>query len=191
MKITKTNDEWTVEGTAWRVGNNVNTESITPSRWLHEGEAPMLEHIGEILIPEFPKKMNKGDFWVGGSNLGCSSSRNAPLFLKKKGIGVVLCHSASRIFYRNALNSGLPIFEIGDEVAKIRMGDRLKGERHDRTHRKPDHRSNDPGKAPARLHHANPECGRNYRLHPKQEERVPVTPVDLTFGRPVGKTSSL
>jgi 3-isopropylmalate/(R)-2-methylmalate dehydratase small subunit len=126
VKITKTQKEWTVEGTAWCVGNNVNTESITPSHWLHEGEAPMLEHIGEILIPEFPKKMNKGDFWVGGSNLGCSSSRNAPLFLRKKGIGVILCHSASRIFYRNALNSGLPIFEIGDEVVKIRMSDLLK-----------------------------------------------------------------
>jgi 3-isopropylmalate/(R)-2-methylmalate dehydratase small subunit len=126
VKVTKTKDEWIVEGTVWRVGNNVNTESITPSRWLHEGEVPMLEHIGEILIPEFPKKMTTGDLWVGGSNLGCSSSRNAPLFLKKKGIGVVLCHSASRIFYRNALNSGLPIFEIGTEIEKIRMGDRVR-----------------------------------------------------------------
>lgn len=126
MKIIKTKEEWIVEGTVWKVGNNVNTESITPSRWLHEGEAAMLEHIGEILIPEFPKKINKDDVWVGGSNLGCSSSRNAPLFLRKKGIGVVLCHSASRIFYRNALNSGLPIFEIGDGVAKIRMGDRVR-----------------------------------------------------------------
>jgi 3-isopropylmalate/(R)-2-methylmalate dehydratase small subunit len=118
--------EWVVEGSVWRVGNNINTESITPSRWLHEGVAPMMEHIGEILIPEFPKKMNRDDVWVGGSNLGCSSSRNAPLFLRKKGIGVILCHSASRIFYRNALNSGLPIFEIGDEVEKIRMGDRVR-----------------------------------------------------------------
>ena len=126
MQKNKKKREWVVEGTVWRVGNNINTESITPSRWLHEGETPMMEHIGEILIPEFPKKMNKNDVWVGGSNLGCSSSRNAPLFLKKKGIGVVLCHTASRIFYRNALNSGLPIFEIGDEVAKIRMGDRVR-----------------------------------------------------------------
>lgn len=86
----------------------------------------MLEHIGEILVPEFPKKMTRGDVWVGGSNLGCSSSRNAPLFLRKKGIGVILCHSASRIFYRNALNSGLPIFEVGDEVEKIRMGDQVR-----------------------------------------------------------------
>jgi 3-isopropylmalate/(R)-2-methylmalate dehydratase small subunit len=126
MTITKTDKEWIVEGVVWRVGNNVNTESITPSHWLHSGEAPMLEHIGELLIPEFPKKMQKGDIWLGGSNLGCSSSRNAPLFLKKKGVGVILCHSASRIFYRNALNSGLPIFELGDDAEKIQMGDRIR-----------------------------------------------------------------
>lgn len=123
---TVANKEWTVEGTVWKVGNNVNTESITPSRWLHEGERPALEHIGELLIPDFPKRMKEGDIWAGGSNLGCSSSRNTPLYLKKKGISVVLCHSASRIFYRNALNSGLPIFEIGDEIAKVNMGDRLR-----------------------------------------------------------------
>jgi 3-isopropylmalate/(R)-2-methylmalate dehydratase small subunit len=126
VKITKTKNEWIVEGTVWRVGNNVNTESITPSHWLHMGETPMLEHIGEILLPEFPKKMAQGDAWVGGSNLGCSSSRNAPLFLRKKGVGVIICHSASRIFYRNALNSGLPIFEIGNDVEKIRMGDQVR-----------------------------------------------------------------
>ncbi len=118
--------EWIVEGTVWRVGDNVNTESITPSHWLHAGHEPLMEHIGEFLIPEFPKKVKKGDVWVGGSNLGCSSSRNAPLFLKDRGIGVVVCNSASRIFYRNALNSGLPIFEIGADVQKIRMGDRLR-----------------------------------------------------------------
>lgn len=126
MTIIKTDKEWKVEGTVWKVGNNVNTESITPSHWLHSGEAPMLEHIAELLIPEFPKKMQQGDIWAAGSNLGCSSSRNAALFLKKKGIGVVICHSAARIFYRNALNSGLPISEIGDEIEKIHMGDRLR-----------------------------------------------------------------
>jgi 3-isopropylmalate/(R)-2-methylmalate dehydratase small subunit len=117
---------WIIEGTVWKVGDNVNTESITPSRWLHEGKDLVMEHIGEILIPEFPKKAKKGDIWVAGSNLGCSSSRNAPLFLKGKGIGVIICDSASRIFYRNALNSGLPIFEIGKEIEKLRMGDRVR-----------------------------------------------------------------
>jgi len=115
-----------IEGNVWRVGNNVNTESITPSRWLHAGGKLLMQHIGEILIPDFPKKVKKNDIWVGGSNLGCSSSRNAPSFLKKKGIGAVLCYSASRIFYRNAINAGLPIFDIGKEVDKIQMGDRVR-----------------------------------------------------------------
>lgn len=118
--------DWIVEGNVWKVGDNVNTESITPSKWLHEGHEPVMEHIGEILIPDFPKKVKKGDLWVGGSNLGCSSSRNPPLYLKDKGVGVILCHSASRIFYRNALNSGLPIFEIGKAIEKINMGDRVR-----------------------------------------------------------------
>lgn len=85
-----------------------------------------MAHIGELLIPDFPKKVREGDIWVGGTNLGCSSSRNAPLFLRKKGIGAILCQSASRIFYRNALNSGLPIFDMGEGVEKIKMGDRIK-----------------------------------------------------------------
>ena len=118
--------EWIVEGTVWKVGDNVNTESITPSHWLHSGHELLMAHIGEMLIPEFPKEVKEGDIWAGGSNLGCSSSRNAPLFLKDKGIGVILCNSASRIFYRNALNSGLPIFEIGPDVQKIGMGDKVR-----------------------------------------------------------------
>jgi 3-isopropylmalate/(R)-2-methylmalate dehydratase small subunit len=124
--MAKADKIWIVEGEAWRVGNNVNTESITPSRWLHEGHAQVMEHIGEMLIPDFPKKMRKGDIWVGGTNLGCSSSRNVPMYLKDKGIRVIICASGSRIFFRNALNSGLPILEIGEEVEKIRMGDRLR-----------------------------------------------------------------
>lgn len=118
--------EWVVEGNVWKVGDNVNTESITPSKWLHAGHELLMEHIGEVLIPDFPRKVKRGDIWVGGLNLGCSSSRNAPLALKDKGIGVILCHSASRIFYRNALNSGIPIFEIGRDVEKLSMGDRVK-----------------------------------------------------------------
>jgi 3-isopropylmalate/(R)-2-methylmalate dehydratase small subunit len=118
--------EWIVEGNVWKVGDNVNTESITPTRWLHEGHDLLMEHIGEVLIPEFPKKVQKGDIWAGGSNLGCSSSRNAPLFLKDKGIAAIVCDSASRIFYRNAINAGLPIFAIGKEVEKINMGDKVR-----------------------------------------------------------------
>lgn len=121
-----TQKEWIVEGNAWRVGNNVNTESITPSRWLHEGPEPMREHIAELLIPEFPKKVQEGDVWFAGRNLGCSSSRNASLFLKHAGIRAVVCNTAARVFYRNAVNSGLPVFEIGDAVADFHQGDRVK-----------------------------------------------------------------
>jgi 3-isopropylmalate/(R)-2-methylmalate dehydratase small subunit len=119
-------NQWIIEGRVWKVGNNVNTESITPSKWLHAGHDVLMEHIGELLIPEFPKQIQTGDIWVGGSNLGCSSSRNAPLFLKDKGVGAVVCNTASRIFYRNAINSGLPIFTIGEQVDQLNMGDRLK-----------------------------------------------------------------
>lgn len=118
--------EWVVEGNVWKVGNNVNTESIISSHWQQEGPEVALEHLAELLIPEFPKKMKKDDIWAAGSNLGCSSSRNAAGSLKEKGISVVLCHSVSRIFYRNAINSGLPIFEIGEDAEKINMGDRVK-----------------------------------------------------------------
>ena len=117
--------EWIVEGNAWKVGHNVNTESITPSRWLHEGPGPMREHIAELLIPEFPKKVQEGDVWFAGTNLGCSSSRNASLYLKHAGIRAVVCQTAARVFYRNAVNSGLPVFEIGDAVADFRQGDRV------------------------------------------------------------------
>jgi 3-isopropylmalate/(R)-2-methylmalate dehydratase small subunit len=118
--------EWIIEGNVWKVGDNVNTESITPSRWQHEGHQQLMDHIGEILIPEFPKKMMPGDIWAGGSNLGCSSSRNAAGYLKDKGIGAILCKSASRIFYRSAIHSGLPIFNIGSNIEKVNMGDRVR-----------------------------------------------------------------
>jgi 3-isopropylmalate/(R)-2-methylmalate dehydratase small subunit len=118
--------DWIVEGNVWRVGNNVNTESIEPSNWQQAGEEALMAHVAELLIPEFPKKMKKGDIWVGGSNLGCSSSRNAAFTLKRKGIAAVICHSASRIFYRNSINCGLPIFTVGDDVEKIKMGDTIR-----------------------------------------------------------------
>ncbi len=118
--------EWIVQGTVWKVGNNINTESIQPSQWQQAGPEAMKAHCAELLIPEFPKKVKKDDIWVAGSNFGCSSSRNAAGSLKDVGIGVILCHSASRICYRNSINSALPIFDIGDEVSKLNMGDQVK-----------------------------------------------------------------
>jgi 3-isopropylmalate/(R)-2-methylmalate dehydratase small subunit len=118
--------EWIVEGNVWKVGNNINTESIQPSQWQQGGPEAMRAHVAELLIPEFPKKVQKDDIWVAGTNFGCSSSRNAAGSLEDAGIGVIVCASASRICYRNSINSGLPIFEIGEEVEKIKMGDRMR-----------------------------------------------------------------
>jgi len=76
--------------------------------------------------PEFVKKMKPGDIIVGGENFGCGSSReHAPIAIKAAGIGCVVAKSFARIFYRNAFNMGLPIFEAPDAVDEIEAGDRL------------------------------------------------------------------
>ena len=118
--------EWIVEGNVWKVGDNVNAESFMSGTWGHGPYELFMEHIGEMLIPDFPKKVRKGDALVGGSNFGCSSGRNFAAPLKDNGIGVVLCRTSARSFYRNAVNSGLPIFNIGKDIEKINMGDRVR-----------------------------------------------------------------
>src|SRR3972149_759515 len=118
--------KWIVQGNVGKVGNNINTESIQPSQGQQAGPEAMKAHTAELLIPEFPRKVKQDDIWVAGSNFGCSSSRNAAGSLKDVGIGVIICNSASRICYRNSINSGLPIFEVGEEVDKLKMGDELR-----------------------------------------------------------------
>lgn len=118
--------EWIVEGNVWKVGDNVNAESFMPGTWGHGPYHLLLEHIGEMLIPDFPKKVGKGDILVGGINFGCSSSRNFATPLKDKGIGAIVCHSSARNFYRTAINCGVPVFDIGEDIKKINMGDRLR-----------------------------------------------------------------
>ncbi len=118
--------EWIVEGNVWRVGDNVNTESIYPTAVHAMEKEEALKHIGELVIPDFPKKVKEGDILVAGFNFGCSSSRNVAAPLKDRGIGVILCHSSSRNNFRQALNSGMPCFEIGEAVEKIKMGDRVR-----------------------------------------------------------------
>ena len=75
VKGIEENREWITEGNVWKVGDNINTESITPSRWLHEGHDLLMEHIGEMLIPDFPKKVKKGDMnEMGKGNRGCKGN---------------------------------------------------------------------------------------------------------------------
>jgi len=118
-------EEWIFEGNVWRVGDNVNTESIYSTQW-HGKKEVVLAHLGELVIPDFPKKVKQGDIWVAGVNFACSSSRDVASLLKEKGIGAILCHSSSRNNFRNAVDAGIPCFEIGDEVKKISMGDRVR-----------------------------------------------------------------
>ncbi len=101
-----------LKGRAWKFGDNISTDHITPGRYYHlRSNLPELaKHIMEDADPEFPKKMKPGDFIVAGNNFGMGSSReHAPLALKIAGISAVIAKSYARIFYRNAINIGLPV----------------------------------------------------------------------------------
>ncbi len=126
-----------IRGKVHKFGNNVNTDEIIPARFLNVSDAQELgRHCMEGIGPGFVKKVKKGDIIVGGKNFGCGSSReHAPVSIKACGISCVLAESFARIFYRNAINIGLPILECKG-VAKIGKGSLLeinldKGEIYD------------------------------------------------------------
>ncbi len=103
-------------GKVWKFGDNIDTDAIIPARYLVTSDPAFLAaHCMEDADPEFMKKMSAGDIIVAGENFGCGSSReHAPLAIKAAGISCVIAKSFARIFYRNAFNIGLPIFESGD-----------------------------------------------------------------------------
>jgi 3-isopropylmalate/(R)-2-methylmalate dehydratase small subunit len=98
----------------WKFGNDIDTDLIIAARYLNTSdENELAKHVMEDADPEFFNKMNKGDVIVAGDNFGCGSSReHAPIALKAAGISAVVAKSFARIFYRNAFNIGLPIFEL-------------------------------------------------------------------------------
>lgn len=100
-------------GKVWKFGDNVDTDVIIPARYLNTSDPQALAaHCMEDADPEFVKKISKGDIIVAGSNFGCGSSReHAPIAIKAAGVSCVIARSFARIFYRNAFNMGLPIFE--------------------------------------------------------------------------------
>ena len=100
-------------GRVWKFGDNIDTDAIIPARYLNISDPQGLAaHCMEDADPEFMKKMKPGDIIVGGENFGCGSSReHAPIAIKAAGIACVVAKSFARIFYRNAFNMGLPIFE--------------------------------------------------------------------------------
>ncbi len=102
-----------LKGKAHKFGNDINTDEVIPAKFLNTSDEKELGlHCMEGITPGFIKKVKKGDIIVGGKNFGCGSSReHAPVSIKAAGIACVIAQSFARIFYRNAINIGLPILE--------------------------------------------------------------------------------
>lgn len=111
----------------WRYGDHVDTDVIIPARYLNIADFKELsEHAMEDIDTTFAPNVQPGDYMVAGKNFGCGSSReHAPVVIKEKGIKCLIADSFARIFYRNAINIGLPVLEIGSDVDKIEAGDQL------------------------------------------------------------------
>ena len=108
----------------WKFGNDVNTDLITPGRYTITTDKTKLGKIAFIEYrPEFSKEVKSGDIIVAGKNFGCGSSReHAPVAIKAAGVSAVLAKSFARIFFRNAINIGLPLF-VCEEIDRIDDGD--------------------------------------------------------------------
>jgi 3-isopropylmalate/(R)-2-methylmalate dehydratase small subunit len=115
------------EGTAHRYGRDVDTDVIIPARYLNTSDpAELAKHCMEDIDAGFVGKVRAGDIMVAEENFGCGSSReHAPIAIKAAGVDVVIAKSFARIFYRNAINTGLPIMESDAAVDGIRDGDRV------------------------------------------------------------------
>jgi len=114
-------------GKAWKFGPDVNTDEIIPARYLNLVDPSKLaEHVMEDADPQFPSKVEKGDIIVAGKNFGCGSSReHAAVAIKGAGVACVIAENFARIFFRNAFNTGLMIFESPEAAERIAEGDTL------------------------------------------------------------------
>ena len=114
-------------GTVFKYGDNVDTDVIIPARYLNIADrSELATHCMEDIDTEFVKKVNAGDIMVGGENFGCGSSReHAPMVIKESGIDCVIAKTFARIFYRNAINIGLPILECPEASEGISAGDKV------------------------------------------------------------------
>lgn len=115
------------KGTVFKYKDNVDTDVIIPARYLNTPNAKELaSHCMEDIDTSFVQKVKSGDIMVAGWNFGCGSSReHAPLAIKTCGISVVIAKSFARIFYRNAINIGLPILECEEAANQIQAGDEV------------------------------------------------------------------
>jgi 3-isopropylmalate/(R)-2-methylmalate dehydratase small subunit len=114
-------------GKIWKFGNNIDTDAIIPARYLTTSDQRELAaHCMEDADPNFVANMKTGDIILGGENFGCGSSReHAPIAIKAAGVSCVVAKSFARIFYRNAFNMGLPIFESRELGDAIKEGEKL------------------------------------------------------------------
>lgn len=115
------------QGKAFKFPDNVDTDVIIPARYLNTSDAKELtKHCMEDIDPEFINNVKSGDIIAAGYNFGCGSSReHAPLVIKTAGTGCVIAKSFARIFYRNAINIGLPILECPEAADAISAGDEV------------------------------------------------------------------
>lgn len=111
----------------WRYGDHVDTDVIIPARYLNISDFKELsEHAMEDIDTTFAPNVKPGDIIVAGRNFGCGSSReHAPIVIQQKVVACIIAESFARIFYRNAINIGLPVLEIGEEAKKIQAGDQV------------------------------------------------------------------
>ena len=115
-----------ITGKVWNFGANIDTDVIIAARYLNSSDPEHLaKYVMEDADPDFPKKLQRGDIIVAGENFGCGSSReHAPIALKAAGVAAVVAPSFARIFYRNAFNMGLPIFELPESL-EIKEGENI------------------------------------------------------------------
>lgn len=117
-----------LQGRTWKFGADIDTDAIIPARYLNTSDPQELaKHVMEDADPEFPNKVGQGDIIVADKNFGCGSSReHAPICIKVAGVSCVIAKSFARIFYRNAINIGLPLFESAEAPDRIAEGDVVK-----------------------------------------------------------------
>jgi 3-isopropylmalate/(R)-2-methylmalate dehydratase small subunit len=116
-----------VTGRVWKYGSNVDTDAIIPARYLNVSiPSELAKHALEDFDPRFAAEVQPGDIIVATANFGCGSSReHAPLALKAASVGAIIAETFARIFYRNAINVGLPIMECAEAVADVQHGQLL------------------------------------------------------------------
>ena len=118
--------DFSIQGKVHKFGDNINTDLISPAPYIGKADEIMIAHAMVGADPDFPQKVKPGDIMVAGKNFGSGSSREtAPFVIKGSGIAVIIAEFYARIFYRNAINIGLPVLTCAS-VSKINDGDELK-----------------------------------------------------------------